>query len=39
VIAGFESSGAQIETPTLGRFAKTTGHQLKITVEPVRGRR
>jgi transcriptional regulator with XRE-family HTH domain len=32
-------NGRQPSTRTLGRFAKATGHRLKISFEPVRGKR
>jgi ribosome-binding protein aMBF1 (putative translation factor) len=38
-IARLESGRGLPSTRTLGRFAKATGHRLKISFEPVRGRR
>jgi ribosome-binding protein aMBF1 (putative translation factor) len=38
-IARLESGRGQPSTRTLGRFAKATGHRLKISFEPVRGTR
>ena len=38
-IARLESGRGRPSTRTLGRFAKATGHRLKISFEPVRGRR
>jgi transcriptional regulator with XRE-family HTH domain len=35
-IARLESGRGQPSTRTLGRFAKATGHKLKISFEPVR---
>ena len=37
-IAQLESGRGLPSTRTLGRFAKATGHRLKISFEPVRGR-
>jgi ribosome-binding protein aMBF1 (putative translation factor) len=37
-IARLESGRGLPSTRTLGRFAKATGHRLKISFEPVRGR-
>ena len=37
-IARLESGRGQPSTRTLGRFAKATGHRLKISFEPVRKR-
>ena len=37
-IARLESGRGMPSTRTLGRFAKATGHRLKISFEPVRGR-
>jgi ribosome-binding protein aMBF1 (putative translation factor) len=37
-VARLESGRAQPSTRTLHRFAKATGHRLKISFEPVRGR-
>ena len=37
-IARLESGRGQPSTRTLTRFAKATGHRLKISFEPVRGR-
>jgi transcriptional regulator with XRE-family HTH domain len=36
-IARLESGRAKPSTRTLARFAKATGHKLKISLEPVRG--
>ncbi len=36
-IARLESGRGMPSTRTLGRFAKATGHRLKISFEPVRG--
>ena len=38
-IARLESGRGLPSTRTLGRFAKATGHRLKISFEPVRGAR
>lgn len=38
-IARLESGRGKPSTRTLSRFAKATGHRLKISFEPVRGRR
>jgi ribosome-binding protein aMBF1 (putative translation factor) len=38
-IARLESGRGLPSTRTLGRFAKATGHKLKISFEPVRGTR
>jgi ribosome-binding protein aMBF1 (putative translation factor) len=38
-IARLESGRGKPSTRTLTRFAKATGHRLKISFEPVRGRR
>ena len=38
-IARLESGRGKPSTRTLQRFAKVTGHKLKISFEPVRGRR
>lgn len=38
VVARLESGLGMPSTRTLGRFAKATGHRLKISFEPVRGR-
>jgi transcriptional regulator with XRE-family HTH domain len=38
-IARLESGRGMPSTRTLGRFAKATGHRLKISFEPVRARR
>ena len=38
-IARLESGRGLPSTRTLGRFAKATGHRLKISFEPVKGRR
>jgi transcriptional regulator with XRE-family HTH domain len=38
-IARLESGRGRPSTGTLDRFAKATGHRLKISFEPVRGRR
>jgi ribosome-binding protein aMBF1 (putative translation factor) len=38
-IARLESGRGRPSTRTLDRFAKATGHRLKISFEPVRGRR
>jgi ribosome-binding protein aMBF1 (putative translation factor) len=38
-IARLESGRGKPSTRTLGRFAKATGHRLKISFEPVSGRR
>ena len=37
-IARLESGRGKPSTRTLARFAKATGHRLKISFEPVRGR-
>ncbi len=37
-IARLESGRGLPSTRTLGRFAKATGHRLKISFEPVRGK-
>lgn len=37
-VARLESGRGKPSTRTLGRFAKATGHRLKISFEPVRGR-
>ena len=37
-IARLESGRGRPSTRTLSRFAKATGHRLKISFEPVRGR-
>jgi ribosome-binding protein aMBF1 (putative translation factor) len=37
-IARLESGRGQPSTRTLSRFAKATGHKLKISFEPVKGR-
>jgi transcriptional regulator with XRE-family HTH domain len=36
-IARLESGRGRPSTTTLSRFAKATGHKLKISFEPVRG--
>ena len=38
-VARLESGRGKPSTRTLDRFAKATGHRLKISFEPVRGRR
>jgi transcriptional regulator with XRE-family HTH domain len=38
-IARLESGRGKPSTRTLSRFAKATGHRLKISFEPVRGKR
>jgi transcriptional regulator with XRE-family HTH domain len=38
-IARLESGRGLPSTRTLGRFAKATGHRLKISFEPLKGRR
>ena len=38
-IARLESGRGMPSTRTLGRFAKATGHRLKISFEPVEGRK
>ena len=38
-IARLESGRGLPSTRTLGRFAKATGHRLKISFEPVKGKR
>jgi transcriptional regulator with XRE-family HTH domain len=38
-VARLESGRAQPSTRTLARFAKATGHRLKISFEPVRGKK
>jgi ribosome-binding protein aMBF1 (putative translation factor) len=38
-IARLESGRGRPSTRTLDRFAKATGHRLKISFEPMRGRR
>jgi transcriptional regulator with XRE-family HTH domain len=38
-IARLESGRGRPSTTTLSRFAKATGHKLKISFEPVRGKR
>ena len=38
-VARLESGRGQPSTRTLARFAKATGHRLKISFEPVRGRK
>jgi ribosome-binding protein aMBF1 (putative translation factor) len=38
-IARLESGRGRPSTRTLDRFARATGHRLKISFEPVRGRR
>ena len=38
-IARLESGRGRPSTRTLSRFAKATGHRLKISFEPVRGKR
>jgi ribosome-binding protein aMBF1 (putative translation factor) len=38
-IARLESGRGKPSTRTLSRFAKATGHRLKISFEPVKGRR
>ena len=38
-IARLESGRGMPSTRTLGRFAKATGHRLKISFEPVKGKK
>jgi ribosome-binding protein aMBF1 (putative translation factor) len=38
-IARLKSGRGKLSTTTLSRFAKATGHRLKISFEPVKGRR